>query len=250
MKKNYFKRIAAALILALAVSVWSVPETVHAYSSIYTNDPNLYPLFDQMIIEMSQTGGYTIPVTDMRTADIVNDKFRLYFLGQLPYRYAISRVKGGFRVSPDAPLAVLQAECANHANAKTIVDAFAVEVKDKSYMEKVDFFTKYLCTYVTYDHTGLNAENAGLALASRSVYTLFATQTAVCEGYAKAFYALCAAAGIQVRYVEGYSGGGGHAWNEVFIPEKNNWFIYDITFTDGGASATMVPVPYNNQRGV
>ena len=91
-------------------------------------------------------------------------------------------------------------------------------------------------------------------MASRSVYSLFSTQTGVCEAYARAFYALCAASGIQVRYVEGYSGGP-HAWNEIFIPDSGNgtvpgWYEYDITYQDSGLNAVKRPITYNNQGGV
>lgn len=56
--------------------------------------------------------------------------------------------------------------------------------------------------------------------------------SAVCEGYAKAFQLLLNAAGIDCVYVVGKASGNGHAWNQVCIEEQ--WYNVDITWNDTG----------------
>lgn len=56
--------------------------------------------------------------------------------------------------------------------------------------------------------------------------------SAVCEGYAKAFQLLLNAAGIDCVYVVGRASGNGHAWNQVYIGEQ--WYNVDITWNDTG----------------
>lgn len=56
--------------------------------------------------------------------------------------------------------------------------------------------------------------------------------SAVCEGYAKAFQLLLNAAGIDCIYVVGKASGSGHAWNQVYIEEQ--WYNVDLTWNDTG----------------
>lgn len=54
---------------------------------------------------------------------------------------------------------------------------------------------------------------------------------AVCNGYAKAFYAMCYYLGIDVEYYYGHTPGGtGHAWNSVKIDSTRYYF--DVTWYD------------------
>jgi len=53
--------------------------------------------------------------------------------------------------------------------------------------------------------------------------------SAVCEGYARLFKALCDAMSINCVYIGGYAYGyGGHAWNKVQI--NGNWYLIDVTW--------------------
>lgn len=56
--------------------------------------------------------------------------------------------------------------------------------------------------------------------------------SAVCEGYAKAFQLLLNAAGIDCIYVVGKASGSGHAWNQVYIEDQ--WYNVDVTWNDTG----------------
>ena len=57
-------------------------------------------------------------------------------------------------------------------------------------------------------------------------------ESAVCEGYAKAFQLLLNAAGIDCVYVVGKASGSGHAWNQVYIEDQ--WYNVDLTWDDTG----------------
>lgn len=51
---------------------------------------------------------------------------------------------------------------------------------------------------------------------------------AVCEGYAKAFSALCYKAGIQTEYVIGRGNNSSHGWNLVRV--DGVWYQIDVTW--------------------
>ena len=57
---------------------------------------------------------------------------------------------------------------------------------------------------------------------------VFGTRRGDCAGIAAAFYVLCKAKGIPVRYVIGWTDGGCHAWNRVCISGK--WYWIDCTY--------------------
>lgn len=56
---------------------------------------------------------------------------------------------------------------------------------------------------------------------------VFTTRTGDCAGIASAFYVLCKAKHIPVRYVIGWTSNGCHAWNRVKI--KGKWYWIDCT---------------------
>lgn len=56
---------------------------------------------------------------------------------------------------------------------------------------------------------------------------VFTTRTGDCAGISAAFYVLCKAKKIPVRYVIGWSGGSCHAWNRVKI--SGTWYWIDAT---------------------
>ena len=60
----------------------------------------------------------------------------------------------------------------------------------------------------------------------------------VCDGYSKAYYMLCKAAGIDVRKIEGNTGEGLHAWNAIKLDGK--WYYVDPTWDDPSGSTSKV----------
>lgn len=53
---------------------------------------------------------------------------------------------------------------------------------------------------------------------------------AVCDGYAKSFYAMCYYCGIDINYILGTGNGEAHSWNSIKINGKN--YLFDVTWYD------------------
>ena len=99
--------------------------------------------------------------------------------------------------------------------------------------EKVIAIHDWVCNHTTYDYDGYYAGN--IPATSYSVEGFFETGRSVCSGYARTMQALLDAAGIKNDVVDGYvkngaSGGGGHAWNKVYV--GGNWLYVDATWDD------------------
>ncbi len=70
-------------------------------------------------------------------------------------------------------------------------------------------------------------------------YTVLQNRTAVCNGYARLFKALCNYAGIRAEMVNGYARGGlgstafrsNHSWNAVYV--DSGWHLVDATWASG-----------------
>lgn len=66
----------------------------------------------------------------------------------------------------------------------------------------------------------------------------FYARKGICEDYSNLFAAMARAVGLKVRVVvgQGYSGGawGGHAWNEVYLPDDHKWIPLDTTWASYG----------------
>lgn len=67
---------------------------------------------------------------------------------------------------------------------------------------------------------------------AHNIYGIFGKNTAVCQGYAKAFQLLMNYAGIESIYAIGDGGGEGHAWNLVKL--DGVWYGVDTTWNDIG----------------
>lgn len=128
------------------------------------------------------------------------------------------------------------------AKVSQIMDTLALDGKTE--YEKVKSIHDYICDNVDYDR-----ESDDEYWTKYTPYAALCNGTAVCQGYALAFYRLCKETGLSVRYIPGYGGGGRHGWNIVRIgdvyynidctwdgqdPETNyNWFLLnEIDFVD------------------
>lgn len=67
---------------------------------------------------------------------------------------------------------------------------------------------------------------------------VFLNGSAVCEGYTKAFKALCDRAGIPCRIVFGVADGENHGWNYVQL--DGGWYLVDCTWDDPVASVDIL----------
>ncbi|MDZ4991691.1 transglutaminase domain-containing protein [Clostridium perfringens] len=66
----------------------------------------------------------------------------------------------------------------------------------------------------------------------------FETRSGICFDYSCLYVAMAREAGLKVRMVtgEGFNGKewGPHSWNEIYLPDKNEWITVDTTFGKAG----------------
>lgn len=194
----------------------------------YTYDSSLNPYFEAMVVELYTNGTYTVPTADPALKTDLEDKFRYYFLGDMYWPSVHLDLPGTVTHIVQVPLQDIQREVTGHMAAKQIIDAFANMCEGMTDLEKVTFFHDYLCGYLAYDYEGSARQKAGGSSAIRDVYRTLVNRIAVCDGYARTFYALCGAAGVPVRFVTT----GEHAWNEVQL--NGAWKKVDVTWDSCG----------------
>lgn len=113
--------------------------------------------------------------------------------------------------------------------AEDMEDAIAsVDVSGDNDYEQLKSALYSLCELAEYDST-LELKH------SHSAYGIFVKETAVCEGYAKAFKVICDRLDIPCVLVVGQGGDpsdlDAHMWNYVQM-DDNNWYGVDVTFAD------------------
>ena len=101
-----------------------------------------------------------------------------------------------------------------------------LSLSGKSDYRKIKAIYDYLCTNVSYDNA--NANNSSYTL-KYTAYAALVNKTAVCQGYALAFYRLCLEAGVDARVIS--STAMCHAWNIVQL--GNNYYEMDSTWDAG-----------------
>ena len=116
--------------------------------------------------------------------------------------------------------------------AKVTEAMTSMALEGKSDYDKVKAIHDYVCNAVDYDFTNLNDDTYVLKYTA---YAALCQGTAVCQGYAIAFYRLCKEAGLSVRILTGTGNGGAHAWNIVKIGDV--YYNIDCTW-DGQDAAT------------
>ena len=88
--------------------------------------------------------------------------------------------------------------------------------------EKIKKIHDYICKNTTYDNTE----------SRYTAYNALINGSAVCQGYATLFYAMCLQSGVSVRCIPGYGYGSdgweNHLWNIVKIGSK--WYNIDTTW--------------------
>lgn len=97
--------------------------------------------------------------------------------------------------------------------------------------EKLRAIYGWLCKNVTYDNS--TPANMTEMLLQHSAYAALVKHTAVCQGYATAFYRLALMVGLDARVVTGTGDGEPHGWNIVKIDGK--WYYVDATWDAGVA---------------
>lgn len=109
---------------------------------------------------------------------------------------------------------------------KTIANKLAKGKKSDA--AKVKAVHDYIIKNTAYDY-----DNYIINQIPKADYTavgLLKNKTAVCEGYAKTFYALMNLMNIPCKMVTGKGNGGDHAWNLINLGGK--WYHIDVTWDD------------------
>ena len=119
------------------------------------------------------------------------------------------------------------------AEVDRVVDELRKQLNldEKSDYEKIYAVYDWLCTNVRYDYTNLENENYKLKY---SAYAALVNKTAVCQGYATAFYRIMLDLGVDTRVITGIGNGGRHAWNIVRLEDQ--YYNLDATWDEGRAS--------------
>ena len=103
-------------------------------------------------------------------------------------------------------------------------------ISGKSDYEKVRAIYNYLCSHVTYDNAHVNDTSYVLQFTG---YGALINGTAVCQGYAVAFYRLCLTAGVNARIISGKAMC--HAWNIAKV--NGAYYELDATWDAGKAES-------------
>lgn len=116
------------------------------------------------------------------------------------------------------------------------IDSFSKNITQKkngSY-DKSKAIYEWLSTNIEYDYgKATRIMNNDFSQKSGAINT-YSTKKGICFDYASLFVAMCRANDIPVRIVTGKGFNGdvwvNHAWNEVYIKEKDKWINVDPTF--------------------
>ncbi|MDR0268377.1 transglutaminase domain-containing protein [Paenibacillus sp.] len=131
-------------------------------------------------------------------------------------------------------------EVIDHAIPDDIDAAAADIVKGaKSDEEKARRLYDWVGSRVQYDHGKVDDYEQKGIWHEQTPQNTFDTRKGVCIDYARLYAMMARSQGLQVRVVtgQGYNGQGGygpHAWNEVFLSEKEKWVPLDPTWAKSG----------------
>lgn len=105
--------------------------------------------------------------------------------------------------------------------------------------EKARALYNWVGTRIVYDDEKVNAYETLGEWREQNPEQTFATRKGVCIDYARLYAAMARAVHLDARVVTGtgYDGRGGfgaHAWNEVYLPEKDDWVPLDPTWAKSG----------------
>ena len=120
------------------------------------------------------------------------------------------------------------------ANIEVVRDTLVAGLDNRTDYEKAMYFFDYIVRSTEYDMDSYDKSVAGnededTALAS-CIYGVLLKNSAICEGYSKAFQYLNNCVGINCIYVTGKSHDQGHAWN--YIQLDGEWYAVDTTWSD------------------
>ncbi|MFF2911084.1 transglutaminase domain-containing protein [Paenibacillus sp. NPDC057934] len=105
--------------------------------------------------------------------------------------------------------------------------------------EKARLLYDWVGSRVAYDYAKAENYEKNRVWHEQSPQDTFNTRLGVCIDYARLYAVMARSQGLQVRVVtgQGYDGRGGygpHAWNEVYVSDKQAWIPLDPTWASSG----------------
>ncbi|CAM3848802.1 transglutaminase domain-containing protein [Cohnella lubricantis] len=105
--------------------------------------------------------------------------------------------------------------------------------------DKARALYNWVGTRIVYDDDKVMAYEERNEWREQSPEDTFQTRKGVCIDYARLYAAMARSVGLQVRVVtglgsDGMGGYGAHAWNEVYLPERESWVPLDPTWARAG----------------
>lgn len=117
----------------------------------------------------------------------------------------------------------------------------AVQITDgaKTDEEKARRLYDWVGSRVTYDYDKVEDYEKNGNWREQTPQNTFDTKRGVCIDYSRLYAVMARSVGLQVKVVTGlgYDGRGGygpHAWNEVYLSEKEKWVPLDSTWASSG----------------
>ena len=108
----------------------------------------------------------------------------------------------------------------------------------KSSREKAKRIYTWISENINYDDNKAENISEKTSQYKSGAIEAFETRKGICFDYSCLYVAMAREAGLKVRIVtgEGFNGKewGPHSWNEVYLPEKNQWITVDPTFGKTG----------------
>ena len=108
----------------------------------------------------------------------------------------------------------------------------------KSSREKAKRIYTWISENINYDDNKAENISEKTSQYKSGAIEAFETRKGICFDYSCLYVAMAREVGLKVRIVtgEGFNGKewGPHSWNEVYLPEKNQWITVDPTFGKAG----------------
>ncbi|TVY08535.1 transglutaminase domain-containing protein [Paenibacillus cremeus] len=125
--------------------------------------------------------------------------------------------------------------------ADVALAAKEVTAKGKTDEEKAKLLYRWVGTRVKYDWDKVKLYEDQRIWKEQTPEETFNTKLGVCIDYSRLYAVMARSVGLEVKVVTGlgYDGRGGygpHAWNEVYLSEKNQWVPLDSTWVASGGN--------------
>ncbi|AEB75402.1 transglutaminase [Clostridium botulinum] len=275
INKTKIKTLSIATVLGIALA-GGVTTNAYAYGNngfrsvsrvganrtvgqaVVNNKKEFYDVL-KSALEKFQTN-VSIKVTNYNNRDYNLEIVNKIMAEHPDINYGYSGINGNIYGYPNNPEKTLNLNISYRIDKNTMIrEKAAVQTKVQNIIQTVikPGMSDAEKELALHDYVVKNADydvrnyRAGIVTAEdHNAYGVLVNKTGVCESYAKAMYELLKAAGIECKYVAGYTNqGGGHAWNIVKL--DNEWYNLDATWDDpisdrniSSGNQSMIPVSH------